>query len=159
MTATITVSGGITNTPEIKQVGNGTLASFTVASTERYKKDDVWVDGKKLWLRCSAWRDVAAGIQGSLSSLEKGTQVTVTGKLYTREWEQDGQKRSSTELEVTDFAVSVKRATVQVTKTSGNSAGPSQQYAAPAQQQSFQPPQQDVWGAPGQAYPDSELPF
>lgn len=159
MTATITVSGGLTATPEIRVLNGGqSVVNFTVASTERYKdKDGNWKDGKTLYLRCEAWRDMASGIEASLPALDKGTQVTVTGKLYTKQWEaQDGGKRSETQLEVTDFAVSIKRATVTVTKHDPSNRQPQQPYQqAPAPvQQSDQP-----WGAPDTGYLADPTPF
>ena len=118
MTATITVQGGLTAAPELRYSQSGTpIASGTVASTDRYmdKQTNEWRDGKKLFVRWSAFKELAENI--AASQLDKGAQVTVTGKLHTREYETaDGQKRSSMELEVTDFAVSLRRATVQVTR-------------------------------------------
>lgn len=125
MTATITVHGGLTAAPELRYIQNGVpIASGTVASTERYKdRDGEWKDGKTLYLRYSAFKDIAENIAGS--GLDKGSQVVVTGKLHTRQYEdRDGSKRSSTELEVTDFAVSLKKATVQATKTGGGQSRP-----------------------------------
>lgn len=119
MTATITVHGGLTAAPEIRYSQAGVpIASGTVASTDRYmdRQSNEWRDGKKLFVRWSAFKDLAENIAASM--LDKGAQVTVTGKLHTRDYEdREGNKRSSMELEVTDFAVSLKRATAQVTRT------------------------------------------
>lgn len=119
MTATITVQGGLTAAPEMRYSQAGVpIASGTVASTDRYmdRQTSEWKDGKKLFVRWSAFKDLAENIAASM--LDKGAQVTVTGKLHTREYEdREGNKRSSMELEVTDFAVSLKRATAQVTRT------------------------------------------
>lgn len=117
MTATITVHGGLTDAPELRFSQSGVaILSGTIASTERYKSGDDWKDGKSLYLRFSAFKDLAENI--ATTGLEKGSQVVVTGKLHTRSYDdRDGNKRSSIELEVTDFAVSLKRATAQVTRT------------------------------------------
>lgn len=124
MTATITVQGGLTAAPELRYSQSGiAIASGTVASTDRYldKQTNEWKDGRKLYLRWSAFKDLAENI--AASSLDKGAQVTVTGRLMTREYEdRDGVKRSSTELEVTDFAVSLKKATAVVTRA-GSTGG------------------------------------
>ena len=120
MTATITVHGGLTAAPELRYSTSGVpMCSGTVASTDRYldRQSNEWRDGKTLYVRWTAFKDLAENIAASM--LDKGAQVTVTGKLHTREYEdRDGNKRSSTELEVTDFAVSLKRATAQVTRAS-----------------------------------------
>ena len=119
MTAMITVHGGLTDVPNLQFTQSGTpCATGTVASTERYmdRKSNEWRDGKKLYARYTAWGPLAENI--AASGLEKGAQVTVTGKLHTREFEdKQGNKRSSTELELTDFAVSLKHATAQVTRS------------------------------------------
>lgn len=119
MTESITIHGGLTAAPEIRYSQSGTaIASGTVASTDRYldRQTNEWKDGKTLYLRYSAFKDLAENI--GASSLEKGAQVVVTGKLHTRSYEdRDGQTRSSTELEVTDFAVSLRRAVTGVTRT------------------------------------------
>lgn len=136
MTATITVHGGLTSEPELRFSQSGTaIAGGTIASTDRYldRQTNEWKDGKKLYLRWSAFKDLAENI--AASRLEKGAQVTITGKLHTREYEdRDGQKRSSTELEVTDFSVSLKKATATVQKTASNGGqarSQSNQWAAP----------------------------
>lgn len=127
MTATITIHGGLTAPPELRYSQSGlAIISGTVASTDRYldRQSNEWKDGKKLFLRFSAFKDLAEHI--AASQLDKGAQVVVTGKLHTREFEdRAGNKRSSTELEVIDFAVSLRRATAQVTRaesTGGQSA-------------------------------------
>ena len=122
MTATITIHGGLTSQPELRYSQAGVaICSGTVASTDRYldKQTNEWKDGKSLYVRWSAFKDAAENI--AASNLDKGAQVVVTGKLITRSYEdRDGVKRSSTELEVIDFAVSLKRATAQVTRTQGS---------------------------------------
>lgn len=130
MTATITVQGGLTAEPELRYSSGGVaIASGTIASTDRYldKQTNEWKDGKKLFLRWSAFKDLAENIAGS--HLAKGAQVTITGKLHTREYQdRDGNPRSSTELEVQDFSVSLRKATAQVTRAAatGGSGGRSQ---------------------------------
>lgn len=155
MTATITVHGGLTAPVELRYSQSGVpIASGTVASTERYldRKTNEWVDGKSLYVRFSAFKDIAENI--AASQLDKGAQVVVTGKLHTRSYEdREGQKRSSTELEVTDFAVSLKKATAQVTRTASTGGGQSRQQA-PAQADSWgtqAPGTEDAWSTPATA--------
>ncbi|WP_298745287.1 single-stranded DNA-binding protein [uncultured Microbacterium sp.] len=124
MTATITVHGGLTAQPELRYSSSGiAILGGTIASTDRYldRQTNEWKDGKKLYLRWSAFKELAENI--AASNLDKGAQVVITGKLVTREYQdRDGQSRSSTELEVTDFAVSLKRATAQVTRAASSGA-------------------------------------
>lgn len=134
MTATITVQGGLTAEPELRYSQGGVaIASGTIASTERYldRQTNEWKDGKKLYLRWSAFKELAENI--AASRLDKGAQVTITGKLHTREYQdREGQNRTSTELEVTDFSVSLRKATVQLTRTAstGGYEGRSQSPAS-----------------------------
>ena len=148
MTITISINGGLTSAPELRFSQAGlAIASGTIASTDRYldRQTNEWKDGKKLYLRWSAFKELAENI--AASQLDKGSQVTITGKLHTREYEdREGQKRSSTELEVSDFSVSLKKATAQVTRAASNTGGQSRPQV-----------QDDSWAAPA-AY-DSEAPF
>ena len=153
MTATITVQGGLTAAPEMRYSQAGVpIASGTVASTDRYmdRQTNEWKDGKKLFVRWSAFKDLAENIAASM--LDKGAQVTVTGKLHTREYEdREGNKRSSMELEVTDFAVSLKRATAQVTRTErqAGQGGPQSPSAGAGDTWPIQAPQSSAQGVGG----------
>lgn len=153
MTATITVHGGLTAAPEIRYSQAGVpIASGTVASTDRYmdRQSNEWRDGKKLFVRWSAFKDLAENIAASM--LDKGAQVTVTGKLHTREYEdREGNKRSSMELEVTDFAVSLKRATAQVARTERQAGhgGPQSPNAGAGDTWPIQAPQASAQGVSG----------
>lgn len=125
MTQIITVHGGLVATPEMRFTQSGTpFASFTVASSDRVPNRETgkWEDGKdRLFLRCTAWGNLAENI--AASNLDKGAQIAVTGKLLTREWEHEGQKRSQVELKVNDFMASLKHATAQVTRASQQGQG------------------------------------
>lgn len=71
----ITVVGNLTADPEIRQVGNGaSVASFTIASTPRNwnRNTGQFEDGQALFMRCSAWRDMA---EHCAQSLSKGMRV------------------------------------------------------------------------------------
>jgi len=128
VTQIITVHGGLTAAPELRFTNSGIpFLTGTVASTDRFldKKTNEWRDGKKLFLRFTAWNDIAENI--SQSALDKGTQVAVTGRLHTREFQdKDGTPRTSTELEVIDFLVSLKRATAVVTRVQKTAVGGAQ---------------------------------
>jgi single-strand DNA-binding protein len=99
----VTVAGRIISDPMRRRVGDGNeLVSFRLASNQR-KYDKVlqeWVDGDSLYLNVTCWRRLALGVAASLN---KGDPVLVQGKLYTKSYEVDGQRRSS--VEVTAYAV------------------------------------------------------
>lgn len=143
---TTTVIGNLTADPELRFIQNGkAVSNFTVASTPRsYNRDrNEWVDGDALFMRCSVWGAVAENVA---ESLKRGDRVVVTGLLKQKNWEKDGQKRSSVELEVDEVGPSLKWATARVTRTtsgSSNSGGSSTRSSAPSN---------DPWGN------DDELP-
>lgn len=151
MTATITVHGGLTAAPELRfSQGGVAICSGTVASTDRYldKQTNEWKDGKKLFLRWSAFKELAENL--AASNLDKGAQVTVSGKLVTREYtDKDQNKRTSTELEVTDFAVSLRRATVNVARNAPKGQGGTSTHPAPPEEPWAVPGGSDQWGGGG----------
>lgn len=148
----ITVVGNLTADPEMRTTRNGsTVANFSIAATPRVfdKQSDQWVDGDALFLRCSAWRDLATHCAQSLS---KGMRVIAQGRLQQRSYQaQDGSNRTVIELQVDEIGPSLKYATAQVQKMQsggyqGNANGGGYQQPQQAQQQS-QAPADDPWGA------------
>lgn len=153
MTATITVIGNMTADAELRYSQNGlAIASFTVASTEKVfdKQINDWKDGKTLFMRCTAWRELAEHVAGSLT---KGTRVIVVGKISTNEYEdKDHNKRSSIDLTVDSIGPDLKFATAQVTKASSSRPGGGASASEPEPWATVQPgqsePQTDVWSNP-----------
>jgi single-strand DNA-binding protein len=116
---TLTITGNLTADPELRFTGTGTaVAAFTVAASRRVydQATDGWKDGDTLFLRCSAWRDLA---DHAAESLTKGTRVIVTGRLKQRQYETpEGDKRTVYELDVEDLGPSLKWATAKIARTS-----------------------------------------
>lgn len=150
----ITVVGNLTADPEIRTVGNGSsVASFTIASTPRTwnRNTGQFEDGQALFMRCSAWRDLATHCAQSLG---KGMRVIAQGRLQQRSYQaQDGSNRTVIELQVDEIGPSLKYATAQVQKMQsggyqgGSANGGGYQQPQQAQQQS-QAPADDPWSAP-----------
>lgn len=160
----ITIVGNLTADPELRTTGQGAqVASFTIANTARVynKQTGQYEDGAALFMRCSAWNDLA---QHCAQSLAKGMRVIAQGRLRQHSYQaQDGANRTVVELQVDEIGPSLRYATAQVARIShqggpvyGNPAstqptvntgagGWSQQPA-----QSTQPaaPADDPWGAP-----------
>lgn len=115
----ITVVGNLTADPEIRTTGNGaSVASFTIASTPRNwnRSLNQFEDGQALFMRCSAWRDMA---EHCAQSLSKGMRVIAQGRLQQRSYQaQDGTQRTVVELQVDEIGPSLRYATAQVTRTS-----------------------------------------
>jgi single-strand DNA-binding protein len=121
----VTIVGNLTADPELRVTsGNHAVVNFTVAATPRNfdKATNAWVDGDSLFMRCTAWRELAEHIAGSI---QKGTRVIVTGKLIQRAYEtKEGEKRTSVELDVEEVGPSLRYATAQVVRANQNSFTP-----------------------------------
>lgn len=133
----ITLVGNLTSDPELRYTQNGlAVANFTIASTPRSfdKASNDWKDGDALFMRCSAWREFAEQIAGSLT---KGSRVIATGQLRQRSYEtKEGEKRTSIELQIDEIGPSLKYATAQVSRVqrpTGGSGGGQQQGQQPGQ--------------------------
>ena len=147
----ITVVGNLTADPEMRTTRNGgTVANFSIAATPRTfdKQSNQWVDGDALFLRCSAWRDLASHCA---QTLRKGMRVIAQGRLQQRSYQaQDGSNRTVIELQVDEIGPSLRYATAQVQRIQhggGFQPTENQQQAAPAQT-ATQGTGADPWGAP-----------
>ena len=120
----ITVVGNLTADPEIRTIGSGAaVASFTIASTPRTwnRNSNQFEDGQALFLRCSAWRDMA---EHCAQSLSKGMRVIAQGRLQQRSYQaQDGSQRTVIEMQVDEIGPSLRYATAKVNRTSGGGGG------------------------------------
>jgi|SRR6478735_4378430 single-strand DNA-binding protein len=121
----ITVVGNLTGDPELRFIQSGAaVVNFTVASTPRTfdRQSNEWKDGETLFMRCSLWREAAENVAESLT---KGTRVIVTGRLVSRSWEANGEKRTVTEMQVDEVGPSLRYATAKVNRTqrSGGNGG------------------------------------
>ena len=116
----ITIVGNLTADPELRWTQSGSpVASFTIASTPRSfdRQSGEWKDGETLFMRCTAWREMAENIA---ESLRKGMRTVVRGRLVQRSFEtRDGDRRTVVELQADEVAVSLRHARAQVTRTGG----------------------------------------
>lgn len=131
----ITVVGNITADPELRFTANGAaVANFTVASTPRTfdRQTNDWKDQETLFLRCSAWREMAENVAETLS---RGTRVIAQGRLRSRTFDtKEGERRTVFELDVDEVGPSLRYASASVTKNErsggfgggGNFGGPQQ---------------------------------
>jgi single-strand DNA-binding protein len=113
----VTIIGNVIDNPRLRRTEKGAdVASFRIASTAR-KLDKVsgqWVDGNKLFVSVNCWRQLATN---AVDSLRRGDPIVVCGRLSTREYEKDGQKRSSFELEANAVGHDLSRGTAVFSKT------------------------------------------
>src|ERR1700755_1527389 len=96
----VTLMGNLTRDPELRQTPNGqNVCSFSLALNRSYK------DGSGEWQEVTDYIDIVSwGPLGERVSqyLSKGRRCLVQGRLQSRSWEQDGQKRSKVEVLAND---------------------------------------------------------
>lgn len=92
----VILMGNLTRDPELRNTPSGqSVVGFSLALNRSYK------DAKGEWqeatdyVDCTAWGPLAERIA---QYCQKGKQVLVNGRLQSRSWEQDGQKRSKVEV-------------------------------------------------------------
>ena len=90
------IIGNLTRDPELKALPSGTkVCSFSIATNRIYKDKD----GNKQEM--AEFHNVSAFSKlGELAGqyLKKGQQVLVEGRIQTRSWETNGEKKSRTEI-------------------------------------------------------------
>ena len=94
--------GNLGADPELRHTQSGvTVASFRVATTERWKGQDGQMQEQTEWHSIVAWKRLGE-ICGEY--LSKGSRVYIEGKLQTRKWQdQDGKDRYTTEIKVREM--------------------------------------------------------
>lgn len=94
--------GNLGRDPEVRYTASGkAVATFTVATSSRWKDQDGNDQERTEWHRVVAW-----GRLGEVCGdyLSKGKQVFIEGRIQTREWEdQDGNKRTTVEIIANDL--------------------------------------------------------
>ena len=188
--------GNVGNDPEIRYLdsnpqspqGNAKVASFRLATTERYRDRNGETRENTDWHNIVAWRSNADLVE---KFVHKGSQIYIEGKLRTRQWtDQTGNKRFTTEVQADNIQLLGKRPDAPQGDQAGYSGqsryqgqggqGGYQGQNAPSsyqgpggyQGQGAQPaapayapqPSQPVYPAPGAAptpsdAPDDDLPF
>jgi single-strand DNA-binding protein len=96
----VILMGNLTRDPELRQTPNGqSVASFSLALNRSYKgADGNWTEATD-YIDIVAWGPLGERVAQYLT---KGRPCLVNGRLQSRSWEQDGQKRSKTEVVAQD---------------------------------------------------------
>jgi single-strand DNA-binding protein len=92
--------GNLTRDPELRQTPNGQqVCSFSLALNRSYKgADGNWQEATD-YIDVVAWGPLGERVAQYLS---KGRPCLVNGRLQSRSWEQEGQKRSKVEVVAQD---------------------------------------------------------
>ncbi|WP_409477533.1 single-stranded DNA-binding protein [Pseudobdellovibrio sp. HCB154] len=92
----VIIVGRLGQDPEMKAVGQGaTVTRLNVATSENWTDKSGNKQERTEWHRITVWGKLAE-LCGKY--LAKGRQVYVEGKLQTRSWEDNGQKKYATEI-------------------------------------------------------------
>ena len=88
--------GNLGRDAEQRHTPNGTAVSnFTLATTDMWTDKSGQRQERTEWHRVVVWDRQSESLQPYLT---KGKQICVEGRLQTREWNRDGNKRSTTEI-------------------------------------------------------------
>ena len=92
----VIIVGRLGSDPEMKAVGQGsTVTRLSVATSESWLDKSGQKQERTEWHRVTVWGKLAE-LCGKY--LAKGRQVYVEGKLQTRSWEDNGQKKYATDI-------------------------------------------------------------
>lgn len=88
--------GNLGKNPELKTTKTGkNYCNLSVATSESYKDEKGEWQSKSTWHNVTVWEGKAKYV---CDKGEKGSRILVEGKLSTREYEKDGQKKYITEV-------------------------------------------------------------
>ncbi len=99
---TVILLGRLTRDPELRQTPSGqSVCSFSLALNRSYKdpRTGDLVESTD-FVDCVAWAQLGETIAKYVG---KGRNLCIQGRLQSRSWEQDGQKRSKLEVLVTEM--------------------------------------------------------
>ena len=131
--------GNVGNDPEVRYLesnpqnpqANAKVASFRLATTERYRDRNGETRENTEWHNIVVWRNNADVVE---KFVHKGSQIYIEGKLRTRQWtDQTGNKRYTTEVVADSIQLLGKRQDGDQNQQGGYQGGYGQQPAAAAQ--------------------------
>jgi len=127
----VTLIGNLTQDPELRFTPSGVaMTKVSFAVNKRYQSQGEWKE-ETSFFNGTCWRDVAENVAESLT---RGMRVIVVGELQQRSWEnQEGEKRSTIDVDIKEIGPSIRWATATVTKTPRADGGWSNQGQAPSQ--------------------------
>lgn len=128
--------GRLGKDPETRTFEGGVKkASFTLATSE-YRKDK---DGNRIelteWHNIICWRNLAETAEKYLA---KGKMIYVEGKLRTRSWEDNGNKRYITEVEASTFTMLEPRGNAEGAPVATQNTNQGNVAPQPVMEDSFQ---------------------
>ena len=127
--------GNVGTDPEVRYLdGNTKVATFRLATTERYRDRNGETRENTEWHSIVAWRQSADVAE---RFIRKGTSLFIEGRLRTRTWtDQQGAQHARTEVTVDNLQLLGRKGDNPASQGDGGYA------PAPAQQGGWQQPQQ-----------------
>lgn len=99
--------GHLGGAPEVKTIDNGNkMARVSIATNETYTDKKGEKQQETTWHNLVAWGKTAELAE---QLLNKGSEVAVEGRLSSRSYEKEGEKKYITEVVVNDFMVLGKK--------------------------------------------------
>lgn len=94
----VTIIGNLGNDPDVRTMQNGgEVCNLSVATTDSWKDKNTGEKREKTeWHRVVVFSPGLVGV--CKNYLKKGSKVYLEGAMETRSWEQDGQKKYTTEV-------------------------------------------------------------
>ncbi len=90
------ILGKLGKDPELRYTPSGAaICNLSIATSEKRKDQQGNTIENTEWHRVQVWNKLA---ENCAKYLAKGRSVYIEGKIQTRSWEQNGQKRYSTEI-------------------------------------------------------------
>ena len=149
----VIVSGNLTRDPELRSTAGGMpVLGFGVAVNDRRKNQQTgeWEDYPN-FIDCTMF---GARAEALSRYLNKGTKVSIEGKLRWSQWEREGQKRSKIEVIVDELEFMSSRG-----DSSSYGGGMGGGYSAPAPAApAYAPAPAPVVNASSSVY-DEDIPF
>ncbi|WP_202638798.1 single-stranded DNA-binding protein [Bailinhaonella thermotolerans] len=112
-----TVVGNVVAEPRVFDLGDGNcVLSVRLASTPRVydRSAQTWRDGQTLFLTVRCWRALAANVA---QSIKIGDPLLVHGRLAVREWDSNGVRKTSVEVEANSVGHDLNRGVTRFTKS------------------------------------------
>lgn len=95
----IILLGRIGKDPETKNLENGKVSNFTLATSEKYKKGGEQVEDTE-WHNCTVYGGLSDVVE---KYVKKGDLIYLEGKKKTRSWQKDGETKYAVEILVREL--------------------------------------------------------
>jgi single-strand DNA-binding protein len=146
----ITVVGRVASPPRLSRLDSGSsVVNFRIASTSRRfdRNTQDWVDGETFWSDVECWGDLGGNVVRSIS---KGDPVVVVGRLWTRDYESQNGRGSTSQIRADSVGPDLRWGWAEYHRParSAREEAPSDTSGAPAPDAEAAPFDEDLPDAP-----------